>query len=193
SNVFVSIVMAIYLVIDIINLSGKKVIAPYWLNMLKFISTVGITLTFIVFGLVLTPQMVANGYGEYVTAVSSICMHMVAPVLTILDWCLFDCNITHKRWSFTYGAFFPILYFIFANVCVMLGADFGTHGTFQKFPYFFLDYDTLGWFNIGDGKIGVFYWIVVMIAFVAGLGVLLLYINKKAMSHRELIRKKNGN
>ena len=46
-------------------------------------------------------------------------------------------------------------------------------------PCFFLDFTELGWFRIADGRIGVFYWVLIMIAIVLGLGYLLLRFDQR--------------
>ena len=73
-------------------------------------------------------------------------------------------------------------------ICYGLNVDFGGG---QRFPYFFLDFLTNGWFNIGDGKFGVFYWIVILILYVIGLSFLIMFI--KNIIKKKVEKKQNTN
>lgn len=76
-------------------------------------------------------------------AVSNILLHYVVPVMAVTDWLLFD---TKGRYSWKHPLFWvlpPVVYFLWAAVRVAGGATLGYGG--NRYPYPFLDADTLGW------------------------------------------------
>lgn len=73
---------------------------------------------------------------------STLLLHYVVPVACVLDWLLFDRKGRYSwkmplAWMLAPGA-----YFVFVMVAVRLGAHLGPYG--EKYPYFFMDVDTLG-------------------------------------------------
>lgn len=55
-----------------------------------------------------------------------------------------------------------LCYLGFVFICVGLNIRFNG----QLVPYFFLDYETLTWFNITEKGIGVFYYIIILLILV---------------------------
>ena len=47
-------------------------------------------------------------------------------------------------------------------------------------PYYFLDYQKLGWLRISGNGIGVIYWILLISVVMLGIGQLLLILNTRA-------------
>lgn len=77
---------------------------------------------------------------------SNILLHYVVPILTVIDWVVFDEKgfITVKTalgWLMA-----PLAYFIFVMIAVSLGAHLGPYG--EKYPYFFLDVEVLGFWRV---------------------------------------------
>jgi len=56
-------------------------------------------------------------------------------------------------------------------IASLSGVEFG-YGA--KVPYFFLDFYQYGWFNLGSFPMGVFWWILIVLGIVLGIGALLL-------------------
>jgi len=64
----------------------------------------------------------------------------------------------------------PLYYLGFWVVCVLLGVRFvGIDGVESVAPYFFLDFEANGWISIGNGKIGVVYWMGIVLLLVIGM------------------------
>ncbi len=160
SNWWIVIITAVFLVYDLISLRRKNPLTPpNWLYTLKFMCTVAITLTFLVFGLLLTPEMIMKGNYSYLFTVGNLCVHNLVPILAIIDWCLTGWRYTSTKRSFLLGAILPLWYVFFVFACVLMGIGFGKVGFV---PYFFFDFQKNGWFTLGGGRLGVVWWIILL-------------------------------
>jgi len=164
SNIWIAVTFVIFLGYEIAKLHGKNVQIPNWLMMIKYVFTVSITLTFIVFAFLLSPYLPWS----YLSSINNIALHYTVPILAIIDFVLFDYKLVTKKLSFLYVCIPPLYYLIFAEI-ISVTRIIESNGE-QWFPYFFLDYVTYGWFNISTSGIGVFYWIVMILAFLCGIG-----------------------
>ena len=186
SNLIVLILMIVFSIYDILKLSGKFVHLPDFLNKLKLIATTAITLTFIVFGIILTPILVVDNLSKVVLSYSSIVMHQIIPIVAILDFLLDDENQLLKYRYAPITLAFPLYYFVFTLIVSKLGVTYPSYENGQtveaKFPYFFLDYEDNTWFkiipsnNIDDFKIGVFYWLVIILIILISISFLLILL-----------------
>ena len=134
----------------------------------KYIFTVSITVTGIVFCSILAPFA-----GDYnVWSFASVLTHVIVPLLSIYDF--FSnrhiCKIDKKYISFTLIP--PLIYFAFASVLCILKVDFGRG---DPYPYFFMDfYSEVGLFGfVGEWppQIGSFYWFVFFFVFIYALSI----------------------
>ncbi|MBR5316579.1 MAG: Pr6Pr family membrane protein [Lachnospiraceae bacterium] len=131
---------------------------------LKFISMLGILLTFLVFNLLLAGA--ADRDPQLNWRIGSLCFHVVLPVMYIADWFLFY-ERRKTKWFYPLASIaFPLTYilFIFTQAAIMkFDTSILIPGTKTPliYPYFFVNLETQG---IG----GVAKWIVILlIAFVA--------------------------
>ena len=132
--------------------------------LLKFISMLGILLTFLVFNI-----MLAGAEGRDVQAnwrVGSLIFHVTLPILYIADWFLFY-ERKKCKWYYPIASIaFPLAYVIFLLIqAIILKFDSSilipTTSTPLIYPYFFVNLETQG---VG----GVFMWIgILTVAFVA--------------------------
>lgn len=122
---------------------GHNRVAPA----LKFMTTVMIAVTFLVYS-----TMLENPFTiRYWRNLYNLSCHVFSPVLFVLDYLLFDEHRTVKFYYPLLGLVFPLIYFFYI---LLLGAcipDF-------KYPYFFLDVNKYGYAAVGLG----------VLAFVAG-------------------------
>ena len=137
------------------------------IGLFKYIFTVSITLTGIIFCALLAP------FADFpMWYLSNVLTHVVVPVLAVLDFFT-------DRWIFpvtkkeaAYGLIPPAAWFCFAGVLCMLRVDFGRG---EPYPYFFMDfYSEVGMFGAqaipGERpQLGSFYWFLVILALVLGL------------------------
>ncbi len=134
--------------------------------MMKFIGTLGILLTFLVFNIMLAG---AEGRDPQLNwRIGSLCFHVVLPIMYIADWFLFY-ERKQCKWYYPIASIgFPLAYAIFLLIqATILGFDTSilipTTTTPLIYPYFFVNIDTQG---VG----GVLMWIVILAAAFVAVG-----------------------
>ena len=171
SNITIVAITAVFLIDAISILRGNSSFNNQILLHIKFCFTIAITITFIVFVTLLAPLVGINYFFSY----SNFSLHIIVPILAIFDFFMFDTNIKIKRISFLAGIVMPVYYFFF----FLLGRAIGfTYLNGDIAPYFFLNYEKNGWFTISSNGLGVFYWVIILLAFAAGLSLLFLFLMK---------------
>ena len=170
SNLVIMAVIAVFLVYDILRLvrGDCAPVPPNWLMIVRFSATAAITLTFLVFSVLLTPEMIAEGHASYLFSIGNLCVHNLVPLLAILDWCLFGYPIRAGRWTFLWRTAMPLYYCAFALILSTTGAN--AFGTGQRVPYFFLDYENNGWLRIQNGQLGLVWWFLILFVAVLAMG-----------------------
>lgn len=167
SNIWIALTMLAFVALDIAGRTRGKSLIRNWMRVTKFVFTVSITLTLLVFAFLLAPTM---GW-EYLRSPSNLCLHFIVPVLAIVDFILFDYGVVRKRFTFALATVPPIAYFV---VTMLLSFGGVRYQNGDIAPYYFLNYEKLGWFRISSQGIGVCYWVLVMIVIVCGVGLALL-------------------
>ena len=149
--------------------------------MLKFVSMLGILLTFLVFNILLAGAAGRDPQANW--RVGSLCFHVVLPIMYVADWFLFYERKKVKWYYPIVSIAFPFVYLVFILIQAAI-MKFDTSvlipGTTTPliYPYFFVNLET-------QGVAGVAKWMVVLfIAFVAG-GFLFLGLDK-------ILKNKNG-
>ena len=172
SNIAVGLVCLAFGVLDVVSHFGNQIRIPRWLNVVKYAVTVAITLTFIVFWFMLAPIQMKD-YPELITDLDSILCHGVVPILAVCDWLVNVQCYRHKKSDLFWSISTPLAYFVFVMIASLCGVEFG-YGA--KVPYFFLDFYQYGWFNLNSFPMGVFWWILIVLGIVLGIGALLLKV-----------------
>ena len=135
--------------------------------LLKFIGLLGIMLTFLVFNFLLAGRPDREFQANW--RVSSICLHVILPIMYIFDWLLF---YEHKkiRWFYPLvSVAFPVLYIIFIYTRAFI-VNFNPEVPYL-YPYFFLNLDNLG-------VAGVVKWVAILFAGFIVLGYIFYGIDK---------------
>ncbi len=179
SNILAMITAAVALIFEIRRIEGHAIPAP--VHFLRYISAIAIALTYLVFSVMLTPVMVRAGNIAYLTSAGNLLVHKVVPICAMLDWFLFGSARKFKRRCAVCGMIPAILYVCFVFICVASGITFSGNIV----PYFFLDFKTYGWLGIGNGGIGVVYWILILAGLLIALGFLFRRLCRKrsALDH----------
>ena len=171
SNLWVFLVTAIYLALAVVSLTTHTTAISRVLELARFAVLVGITITFLVFWLMLAPQMEK----AYLLSLNNLLVHTVVPLLFIADFFLFNRIAPVGRLAVLWSISMPLYYFIFtlvnAAVNPRLSFDDGS-----RYPYFFLDVDKLGWFGFSHGM-GVFWWVLILLGLTLGLGYLYRFLH----------------
>lgn len=181
SNIWIAAICLVFLIMDLRS-KGKRQISNN-LYVVKFMFTVAIMLTFIVFAVILTPLQEMN----YLLSGSNICLHNLTPIFAIIDFILCDYEYLSSKKHILLGTILPLLYFA---VTIALSFSGVTYGDNRIVPYFFLDYKKLGWLSISDNGFGVIYWVLIMIVLVVSMGAGLLAI--KGLRGKRYMSKTQG-
>ncbi|MBR2391105.1 MAG: Pr6Pr family membrane protein [Clostridia bacterium] len=172
-----SLVFAIFLLKKNTSEKSMKI-----LSCLKFVFTISITITCIIFCTLLAPFADFNLW-----SFSSVLTHVVVPVLSIVDF--FTCKeIKESEKKNIYFSFLPpLVYFVFASILCVFKVDFGRG---DAFPYFFMDfYSDVGLFGFkasSPPQMGSFYWMIFFFVFIYGLSFLFHKL------HKIVSKKRNG-
>lgn len=115
------------------------------LNMrVKGAVTLAITVTMTIYWLVLVPAGFVMGEGS--TMWANLIVHLIVPVLVILDWLLFDKKGEVTKLDPLWWLIIPLCYYCFTVIGYFLNVTYidGSH-----YPYFFIDSELLGWGTVG--------------------------------------------
>ena len=101
SNIFIILMAFLFLGHEIISLFTKKYFVNQIILYLKYVATVAITVTFLVFFTMLAPLMGM----DYLLSFNNFSLHAIVPILAIIDFIIYDVDI-----ELTYNIKFPKLY-----------------------------------------------------------------------------------
>ncbi len=193
SNIFIDVAMLVFIAQDISMLKngGKTPLSNGW-YVIKFMATISITLTFLVYLLLLAPTN-ENGplYAYFHDGAGSFGVHFVTPVLAIIDFLLFDYRMKSNRKHVLFAVIPPLCY---VGLVVFLAAcGVRWYGNMYA-PYNFLNFGApTGWFGFDIKQmssyslgIGAFYMIVVLLLIFLGIGK--LYLALKDLRRKKYIR-----
>ena len=150
----------------------------------KFLATISITLTFVVFLTLLAPTIEGGIiYSYLMNRAGSLCLHFITPILAIIDFLIFDSEYKSRKSHAFFATIPPLMYVLFIVIASSLGLRWGT----MYAPYNFLnfgaktgwfgfDLSLLGWETLG---IGVFYMVVVLSILFIIIGRLFLWLRDK--------------
>lgn len=195
SNIAVDIILFVFLILDIRALAGKVKIKakPNILYIIKFMLTISITLTFLVYMFLLAPTNEAGILDSYFcNYAGSFCVHFITPVLAIADFFLFDYMYKSTSIHALYAVIPPLVYVIYVVIAGYSGMRW--NGTMYA-PYNFLNFGApTGWLGYDLSKlsseslgIGVAYMIIILLLIFIGIG--FLYLKIKDMRNRAVMQK----
>ncbi len=154
SNLLLALFTLPALIGDIVSLVKKKYLLPSWVGVLKYLGTVGTTITFLTVVCFLAPVAAKNGQGYFsMFQGPNLYYHLIVPVLAILSFGFMELNLVVKMPQTPIGLSSVIGYGIFYVVnyyCHFIDDGNGS-------------YDWYGF--IGDSKRPV--WLVAIIMLIA--------------------------
>lgn len=174
SNIALAIICAIGFCFLVMN----KPFSKAW-YLVKFIGTVSITLTGMVFCFVLAPTMSAAAWN-----IQNILTHVVVPIVCVIDFFITGVNSQLKKRDILFVIIPPIIYAIYAGVGYACGWQFAEG---INYPYFFLNWGSpAGAFGFTSQFpfMGCMWWIFALLLFLIFVGWLYLWI-------LDLLKRKN--
>ena len=167
SNIWIGVLSLIMLLYALIYKSKEDTRVKNILYVLKYIFTVSITVTGLIFCAVLAPGAANDNYNAW--TLPSLLTHVIVPALSIADLFVDGYRIRLKRIHVLYTTLPLFIYMIFSGVLYFLNVDFGRG---DSFPYFFLNYGSpAGVFGFSSEMpyiVGSFYWIILILFIVFG-------------------------
>lgn len=171
-----NLAIAIIAIINLIYLYKKKEVSERF-YLIKYSATISILLTFMVFNLLLAPSI----HPGYLLTPSNIMVHTLTAVFAVIDYLVSDKKINFKNQS-SYGLIGPLAYLGFAYLMYFLGIKFSG----ADFPYFFLDFNQLGWLSLSNG-LGIIYWWIIILGIVFGLSKACLELKNVNIKNKSII------
>lgn len=166
SNIAIAVICAV----GLLKLLKNKKVSNLWYTA-KFIGTVAITLTGIVFCFVLAPTM-----EKYAWNFQNILTHVVVPITAIIDFFIVSLNSNIKKTASLYVVIPPILYAIYAGIGYVNNWQFAEG---INYPYFFLNWGSpAGAFGFTNELpfMGCAWWIIAIFVFLIIIGYIYLVI-----------------
>ena len=164
SNIFIMLMALIFLINEVVVLITNKSFVNQTLLHIKYVATVAITVTFLVFFTMLAQLMGV----DYLLSFKNFSLHAIVPILAIVDFFLFDKDIKLTYKSSLLATISPICYVIFVYIGAIFKLEYSEN---LHYPYFFLNIDTNG-FLFEKGTMGIIPWIIILLGFIIGLGCL---------------------
>ena len=136
-----------------------------WLPVCKGALVMAMAITGITFHLFLAAGDFNMGHTQLIT---NHLLHTAAPLLTVLDWLLFDEKGHYRRFEPFLWGIFPAAYFVYTMIRARVSSFRFYNGS--PYPYPFMDVDALGW-----GKVLLIF--LAMAAAFLALGYVLVWID----------------
>ena len=176
SNIAIAVVCAIGLYF----MSRNKTVSNAWF-VAKFVLTVAITLTGVVFCFILAPTMTITAWNFQNTLT-----HVVVPVAAVADFFVTGIYGDIRREHNIFITIPPLLYVVYAGIGYVCNWQFGFG---HNYPYFFLNWGSpLGLFGFSGQFpfMGTIWWILLLLAFLFLVGRLYISIlNRLKASNRD--------
>ena len=165
SNLWIGITCLVFLILILKWKDESKI--PQWLYHVKFMFTVDILLTYLVFAVLLSPLMSLR----FLTSTANFFQHNLTSILALLDFLITDPKFVSKG-KHVWLSLLPTLAY-----AIYFFTSYAITGI-MPVAYFFLDYKKLGWFTIGDAGIGVGIWTLLLCGLLLIIGVFVLKLKK---------------
>lgn len=192
SNVFIDIVLFSSLTLDSKSRNSfteKSYKSNMWYTV-KYMATISITATFMIYLFILAPTHEGGFlYAYFVNGAGSLCVHFITPILAIADFFLYDYEYKSNKFHALYAMVPPFVYLLF----VLFGANvLGWRWGDMVAPYNFINYGApTGWFGfdlslMSDKTLGIgaFYMIVLLFAIFIVIGEIYLVIKDIIRKHK---------
>lgn len=113
---------------------------------LKGAVTMTIAVTFLVYHFILAPIFLSQDQNYSLFSWQNIMVHYFVPIMTILDWILFDQKSSFRWFDPIIWLSLPLTYFAFIIIRAKIGGVIAV--VKSNYPYFFIDVDLIGWLMV---------------------------------------------
>lgn len=173
SNIWIFIIM----ILSLFGFARKDNYNAYSLFVARYIFTVSILLTGIIFCAFLAP-FADKSYHAW--SISGWLTHVFVPLFALIDFFMQKQRFfINKKVAFL-SLVPPLIYLILTTILFILNIDFGRG---QNFPYFFLNYlspaKIFGFSKVSPYYLGSFYWITIFLLLLVFFAFLLRKLNNK--------------
>lgn len=178
SNIAIAVICAAGLFL----IARNKPVNSAW-HIVKFVGTISITLTGLVFSFVLAPTL-----GQDAWNIQNTLTHLVVPLTAVLDFFIISALTEIRRRNVIYAIIPPLLYAIYAGIGYVNNWQFADG---INYPYFFLNWGSpAGAFGFSKELpfMGTAWWILALLLFLIGIGCLYLLLAdfiKRKMNNKD--------
>jgi hypothetical protein len=131
-----------------------------------------IFITAIMYQIALMPYGFHMDYNFENRYLANLLVHVVSPLLVILDYFLFDTKGKFKWFYPIIWLFIPLNYIIYVYTYSLSGGRFYGIGGSRDFAYIFLDYNQIGYISVAK-------FLIIMTIFILIISYMLVLIDKK--------------
>ena len=131
-----------------------------------------ILITAIMYQIALMPYGFHMDYNFENRYLANLLVHVVSPLLVILDYFLFDTKGKFKWFYPIIWLFIPLNYIIYVYTYSLNGGRFYGIGGSKDFAYIFLDYNQIGYISVAK-------FLIIMTIFILVISYILVLIDKK--------------
>lgn len=131
-----------------------------------------ILITAIMYQIALMPYGFHMDYNFENRYLANLLVHVVSPLLVILDYFLFDFKGNFKWFYPIIWLFIPLNYIIYVYTYSLNGGRFYGIGGSRDFAYIFLDYNQIGYISVAK-------FLIIMTIFILVISYILVLIDKK--------------
>ncbi|MCD8181106.1 MAG: hypothetical protein LUF26_06495 [Firmicutes bacterium] len=176
SNSGTAVISAVFLILETAERLRGKYYIPKRLFTLKYMFTAAMFLTLIVSSCLLAPFKDR----AYLLSMKNLCLHIFAPLASVVDFLAFDKRFKCRKRTVLMGFVLPLIYLAVTLLLSIKGIMY-SNGT--NYPYYFLNYRSLGWLTLSGGNIGVAWWLMI-VAVMTGIASALLLRLKRIICKR---------
>ncbi len=150
----------------------NRKLSALW-HLVKFVGTISITLTGIVFCFVLAPTL-----GNEAWNIQNVLTHVVVPLFCVIDFFLIAEESQLKKRHVFFVIIPPVIYAVYAGIGFACNWQFAEN---TNYPYFFLNWGSpAGAFGFSNELpfMGCVWWILALLIFLMAVGLLYLWVLK---------------
>lgn len=185
SNIWIGVLSLVIIGMLLLGADRKEGRAKARIYALRYIFTVSITLTGLIFCGLLAP-FADESYNAW--TFPSLLTHVVVPLLAIADFFVDDHPAPLQKTHTVYALIPPFAYFAFACMLSFFGVDFGRG---DPYPYFFMNLNSnaglVGFYRAPGERpeLGLLYWIIALLLLIFGMAVLYYRLHPATKKNRQ--------